>query len=292
MSRTFGSRGQGRPARRSPPRPRSPTAWSTSGPTTASCTPSRSAATRRRDLHAALDGHHRRLRSSTPRPRSPTASSTSGSDDGKLYAFAVGCDSGGGTCTPLWTATTGDAINSSPAVADGVVYVGSGDGKLYAFAVGCNSGGGTCTPLWTGATGGVISSPAVADGVVYVGSWTASCMPSRSAATAAAGPARRSGRAPPAGGSSPRPRSPTAWSTSGPRTTGSMPSPSAAAAAAEPARRSGSGDHRQHHRILAGGRGRRGLRRVRRPVRLFAFAVGCAAAEEPARRSGRARPAT
>jgi len=94
-----------------------------------------------------------------------------GSTDGELYAFAVGCASGGGTCTPLWTGATGGLIESSPAVADGVVYVGSDDHKVYAFAVGCASGGGTCTPLWTGATGDIIrSSPAVADGVVYVGS--------------------------------------------------------------------------------------------------------------------------
>jgi len=70
-----------------------------------------------------------------------------------------------------WTATTGSEIDSSPAVANGVVYIGSYDGKLYAFAVGCASGGGTCTPLWTATTGaGIGSSPAVADGVVYVGS--------------------------------------------------------------------------------------------------------------------------
>jgi outer membrane protein assembly factor BamB len=89
-----------------------------------------------------------------------------------LYAFAAGCASGGGTCTPLWTATTGGAIGySSPAVSDGVVYVGSDDHKLYAFAVGCASGGGTCTPLWTATTGSAIgSSPEVANGVVYVGS--------------------------------------------------------------------------------------------------------------------------
>jgi glucose dehydrogenase len=34
-----------------------------------------------------------------------------------------------------WTGTTGNAILSSPAVTDGVVYVGSADGKLYAFAL-------------------------------------------------------------------------------------------------------------------------------------------------------------
>ncbi len=96
---------------------------------------------------------------------------TPASDVGTLFAFAVGCSSGGGSCTPLWSGLAGKLIYSSPAVADGVVYIGSNDHKLYAFAVGCSSGGGSCTPLWTGATGSLIySSPAVADGVVYVGS--------------------------------------------------------------------------------------------------------------------------
>ena len=74
------------------------------------------------------------------------------------------------TLVQAWTATTGNAIYSSPAVANGVVYVGSGDHKLYAFkADGC--GQPTCPPLWTAATGIAIqSSPAVANGVVYVGS--------------------------------------------------------------------------------------------------------------------------
>ena len=43
-----------------------------------------------------------------------------GSFDNKLYAFsASGC--GASTCSPLWTAATGDHIESSPAVANGVV---------------------------------------------------------------------------------------------------------------------------------------------------------------------------
>jgi len=94
-----------------------------------------------------------------------------GSADGKLYAFAVGCATGGGTCAPIWTAATGGAIDSSPSTSGNHVFVGSADGKLYAFAVGCATGGGTCTPLWTGATGGAIhSSPTVDNGVVYIGS--------------------------------------------------------------------------------------------------------------------------
>ena len=115
-----------------------------------------------------------------------------GTRDDNLYAFAVGCNSGGGTCTPLWTGATGGAIDSSPAVANGVVYVGSADHKLYAFAVGCNSGGGACTPLWTASTGfNILSSPTVAGGVVYIGSQDASLY-----AFDAAGVTRCSGVAP------------------------------------------------------------------------------------------------
>ena len=74
------------------------------------------------------------------------------------------------------TAATSGSIYSSPAVANGVVYVGSNDNKLYAFdAAGhtnCSGIPKTCTPLWTATTGArVVSSPAVANGVVYVGSF-------------------------------------------------------------------------------------------------------------------------
>jgi outer membrane protein assembly factor BamB len=66
---------------------------------------------------------------------------------------------------PIWSAGTGGTVNSSPAVANGVVYVGSDDDNLYAFnAV-------TGALLWSAPTlGPVSSSPAVANGVVYVGS--------------------------------------------------------------------------------------------------------------------------
>ena len=57
-------------------------------------------------------------------------------------------------------------ISSSPAVANGVVYVGSEDSTLYAFDA------ATGAQLWSAATGGQIyhGSPSVSDGVVYVGS--------------------------------------------------------------------------------------------------------------------------
>ena len=66
-------------------------------------------------------------------------------------------------------------VVSSPAVANGVVYIGSDDHKLYAFDAagnaGCSGTPKSCAPLWTATTGNaVLSSPAVANGVVYVGS--------------------------------------------------------------------------------------------------------------------------
>jgi outer membrane protein assembly factor BamB len=66
----------------------------------------------------------------------------------------------------LWSATTGSYVTSSPAVANGVVYVGSDDDKLYAYHA------TTGALLWSATTGSAIfSSPAVANGVVYVGSF-------------------------------------------------------------------------------------------------------------------------
>src|SRR5205807_4585203 len=100
-----------------------------------------------------------------------------GSEAHKLYAFSAAgttnCSGTPKTCTPLWTAATGNAIYSAPAVAGGVVYVGSLDNKLYAFSAAgttnCSGSPKTCTPLWTAAAAGGQSSPAVANGVVYNG---------------------------------------------------------------------------------------------------------------------------
>jgi outer membrane protein assembly factor BamB len=64
-----------------------------------------------------------------------------------------------------WTFTTDGAINSSPAVVDGVVYVGSTDSYVYALKA------DTGEKLWTFKTGSwVESSPVVVGGVVYIGS--------------------------------------------------------------------------------------------------------------------------
>jgi outer membrane protein assembly factor BamB len=56
-------------------------------------------------------------------------------------------------------------IWSSPAVANGVVYVDSNDGNVYALNA------KTGAKLWSYTTGNGESSPAVANGVVYLGSY-------------------------------------------------------------------------------------------------------------------------
>jgi outer membrane protein assembly factor BamB len=65
-----------------------------------------------------------------------------------------------------WKFHTGGYVISSPAVADGIVYIGSSDGFLYAL----DSGAGTLR--WKFATHSrVVSSPAVSAGIVYFSSY-------------------------------------------------------------------------------------------------------------------------
>src|SRR5215469_16203729 len=65
-----------------------------------------------------------------------------------------------------WTFKTEGPIISSPAVADGVVFVGSTDGNLYAVD---EDSGKQKWKFKTLASRQVTSSPAVADGIVYFG---------------------------------------------------------------------------------------------------------------------------
>lgn len=99
-----------------------------------------------------------------------------GEIDGTLFAYpADGC--GSQFCTqPLWQSTYLAQVIDTPAVANGIVYVGSqtdfqnADGKLNAFtAAGC--GQSVCAPLWQGMAGpgGLQSSPIVTGGFVFVG---------------------------------------------------------------------------------------------------------------------------
>ena len=65
----------------------------------------------------------------------------------------------------LWNFTTGSYVESSPAVADGMVFVGSYDDNVYALNA------TTGMRIWNFTTGSsVFSSPAVADGMVFIGS--------------------------------------------------------------------------------------------------------------------------
>src|SRR6266540_1381756 len=75
------------------------------------------------------------------------------------------------TLATAWTAPATGAYQSSPAVVDGVVYVGA-TGLLAYDAAGvtnCSGSPTVCSPLWTGPTGdSIYASPAVDDGAVYV----------------------------------------------------------------------------------------------------------------------------
>ena len=63
----------------------------------------------------------------------------------------------------LWSYITGNAVESSPAVVDGVVYVGSDDGKVYALSA------ATGALIWSHTIGDKVPSLGVANGVIYVG---------------------------------------------------------------------------------------------------------------------------
>ncbi len=75
---------------------------------------------------------------------------------------------------PAFAAQLGGLVDfSSPAVVNGVAYIGSTDGRLWAYpSTGC--GQTLCaTPLWTSTSlGEIVSSPTVARGFVYIGSQT------------------------------------------------------------------------------------------------------------------------
>jgi outer membrane protein assembly factor BamB len=74
----------------------------------------------------------------------------------------------------VWQARLGTTVNfSSPAVVNGVVYIGSSEGVLWAYpASGC--GQFLCTtPLWRSTyLAQILASPTVSNGIVYVGSQT------------------------------------------------------------------------------------------------------------------------
>ncbi|MBV9062865.1 MAG: PQQ-binding-like beta-propeller repeat protein [Alphaproteobacteria bacterium] len=90
------------------------------------------------------------------------------SDDGKLNAFkATGC--GKAACHPKWTGDIhGPAFESSPAVSNGVIYIGSNHALSAFDANGC--GAKLCSALWQAIDDNLFfgGSPAVANGRVYI----------------------------------------------------------------------------------------------------------------------------
>ena len=109
----------------------------------------------------------------------------SGIPDGNaiLAAFdaagTTGCGGSPKTCTPLWTADLGsDLTLTSPAVANGTVYMATADGLLMAFdAAGnaaCSGVPKACAPIWTAPLiGPTFSSAAVANGTVFISTLSA-----------------------------------------------------------------------------------------------------------------------
>ncbi len=82
-----------------------------------------------------------------------------GADDGKVYSLSD-------RLQQQWTFKTGAKIWSTPAVQQGILYVGSFDKKVYALDA------STGAEKWEFTTGGVITAtPVVVDGTLYVGSF-------------------------------------------------------------------------------------------------------------------------
>jgi hypothetical protein len=90
--------------------------------------------------------------------------------DGNLYAYHVGCATGGRKCSPAWQGYTGQLGPGGAAYANGLVFLGSQNDDVYAFkATGCGISVLDCSPAWQAVTGSnVRSEPAVANGLVYI----------------------------------------------------------------------------------------------------------------------------
>jgi outer membrane protein assembly factor BamB len=81
------------------------------------------------------------------------------SGDGRVYALDAH------TGVEIWRSAQIDAGVSSPAVIDGVVYIGTGVDEGAAYALDARTG----AVLWSTETGGISSSPCVGNGLVYFG---------------------------------------------------------------------------------------------------------------------------
>ena len=93
-------------------------------------------------------------------------------ESGVAVYDAKGC--GQLVCEKLWLlfgSGMQDGVESSPTVANGVVYAGRNSGEVLAWDT-KSCGNAVCDELWKGLTGDPIvsSSPTVVDGKIYIGS--------------------------------------------------------------------------------------------------------------------------
>ena len=97
--------------------------------------------------------------------RLPPPQTNGGSSAARRGCAGVSAATLPATLKLLWTYETGDPIDSSAAIVDGVVYVGAGNGDLLALDLASGK------LRWKYATGNLIgeSSPAVGPDAVYVG---------------------------------------------------------------------------------------------------------------------------
>jgi outer membrane protein assembly factor BamB len=73
------------------------------------------------------------------------------------HVYALNASTG----AQLWSFETGGPVTSSPAVANGVVYISS-NGNLYALNA------STGAKMWSYAAANIVDSPTVVNGVVYI----------------------------------------------------------------------------------------------------------------------------
>lgn len=100
------------------------------------------------------------------------ATSVPAIDNGTIYVSGHGTYNACGTCLLALNASTGGSLwqyamggsGLTPAVANGMVYVGSSDFHVYAV----NASNGSF--IWSFATGNTVGNPTAANGMVYVGS--------------------------------------------------------------------------------------------------------------------------
>jgi hypothetical protein len=93
-----------------------------------------------------------------------------------LFGFAAG-GCGQATCQPVWRGVLANAVvDSSPAVVNGLAYVGDFGGRMYAFDVAaCGARHSlNCAPIWTGQAGAeeeLTTAPVVGQHFVFVSSF-------------------------------------------------------------------------------------------------------------------------